>query len=76
MSFGGLDHDVVPGQAGECAVSRYAAHGLDSHKLLPRALFHARLRALEDLSYGIREDQPASEIPSGKRAVARSVATT
>ena len=26
--------------------------------VLPRALFHARVRALEDLAYGVDEDSP------------------
>jgi aminoglycoside phosphotransferase (APT) family kinase protein len=40
----------------ECALARFVARGPGSDELLPRARFHARVRALEDLAYGTTEN--------------------
>ena len=56
--------------AGECAVARFAARGLETDELIPRALFHARVRALEDLAYGLAEHLPAYR-DNALRAIAR-----
>jgi aminoglycoside phosphotransferase (APT) family kinase protein len=44
--------------AGEVAVARHAAEPDEVPGLLARARFYARVRALEDLAYGIDEDAP------------------
>ena len=57
LDLGLVLRDLGP-DAGEVAVTRYVAHAPDGAEVtgvLPRALFHARVRALEDLAYGVDE---------------------
>jgi aminoglycoside phosphotransferase (APT) family kinase protein len=60
LDLGLVLRDLGP-DAGEVAVARYVARapdGADIAGVLPRARFLARVRALEDLAYGVDEDAP------------------
>ncbi len=69
VDLGLVLRDLGPA-AGESAVARLAASGLPAEGLLPRAHFHARVRALEDLGYGVSEDLPLYR-DNALRAIAR-----
>lgn len=54
LDLGLVLRDLGPA-AGEVAVARFASHGLGTEGVLPRAWFFGRVRALEDLAYGVDE---------------------
>jgi len=68
VDLGLVLRDLGP-DAGETATLQFVRHDLECEELLPRAYFHARVRAIEDLAHGVRHGLSAYR-DNARRAIA------